>query len=280
MKNITAHWRYSTKCNLDCEFCFALPDSSENINIDEKKIVDKILEAGFEYLIFTGGEPTTRKEELLEIIPYAYKKGLKIEIDTNGSYLDDNLMKVIKESNVTLGLPLYSAKPEIHNNLVKNGEHYKTVIALLEKASKMGIKTKINTMVSKKNKDDFLDIGKIIEKYNVSHWNMLRFKPYRRALLSKEDYNITESEFLDIIKKVKDKHPSVKIIGHTKNEDSKRDYFFITRNGKVIQPIENGKERFIGDLINESAEELVQRINIQNNKMKTIVERVANEGMI
>lgn len=279
MENITAHWRYSPKCNLNCDFCFALPDPAENGDIDEKKIVDEILEAGFSHLVFTGGEPTIRKKELLEIIPYAHKKGLKLGIDTNGYHLDDELIRTVKENNVTLGLPLYSTNSEIHDNLVGSKGHHQSVVSLLRKVKENGIKTKINTMVSKKNKDDLLGIGEIIQNNSIDYWNIIRFKAYRKALSKKGDYDITEDEFLDVVNNIKQKYPSIKIVGHTKNED-RQEYFFIMADSRVVQPTKNGEERYIGDLKKESAKELIKRFDVDSNSKRTLIERVKNEGLI
>lgn len=90
---LTAHWRYGDSCNANCGFCFGLPE--ENIierKIDEFKIIDKLVGAGFTHLCFTGGEPLLRKKELLPIIDYACTKGLKCLLDTNAAFLDDDVL--------------------------------------------------------------------------------------------------------------------------------------------------------------------------------------------
>ncbi|MFH1849271.1 MAG: radical SAM protein [archaeon] len=74
----------TTRCNLDCAFCFAperYPDISKTGAI---RIIDNIADSHVKAIRITGGEPCLR-EDLPEIIKYARKKGLYVILNTNAT---------------------------------------------------------------------------------------------------------------------------------------------------------------------------------------------------
>jgi len=94
----------TSRCNLNCEFCFA--DAHGNEDDPDMETIEmwyrRILEAGGPYnLQISGGEPTIR-EDLHEIISMASNKGFKfIQLNTNGIKLTDyNYYAKLKEAGL------------------------------------------------------------------------------------------------------------------------------------------------------------------------------------
>lgn len=52
------------------------------------------------------------------------------------------------------------------------------------KANNINIKVKINTLVSKINKEEVTDIGKMLEKYNIERWRLFKFMPLRNCAIN------------------------------------------------------------------------------------------------
>ncbi|MBI2549164.1 radical SAM protein [Candidatus Woesearchaeota archaeon] len=66
--------RMLTGCNIACRNCYVGQDSSELSQNDLTKIVDELSRFGVENIVFTGGQPTLRREGLINIIRYAAQR--------------------------------------------------------------------------------------------------------------------------------------------------------------------------------------------------------------
>jgi len=94
----------TSRCNLNCEFCFADAHGNESDPDMEtiKMWYRRIIEAGGPYnLQISGGEPTIR-EDLYEIISMATNLGFKfIQLNTNGIKLGDyNYYEKLKQAGL------------------------------------------------------------------------------------------------------------------------------------------------------------------------------------
>ena len=85
------------KCNQQCEYCFY---TQEGFRKKEDKLrlerlsgfLSQAKNRGFREITLTGGEPFLKKSLLLSVIDFAGDLGLKININTNGTLLDDKLI--------------------------------------------------------------------------------------------------------------------------------------------------------------------------------------------
>ena len=107
------------KCNLKCKHCYS--EATEEAALNElstneaKKLLDDIVELGVHLLIFDGGEPLYR-DDFLELVRYASKKGLRTVIGSNGSLIDLEMAKNLKEAGVmAVQISLDGAKAETHD---------------------------------------------------------------------------------------------------------------------------------------------------------------------
>ena len=83
------HMSPANPCNLTCSFCcFANRAMKEMLTVEQmKSAIDQFVALGATGMEFTGGGEPTLHPKLDEVIEYAYNKGLKIGICTNGSRL-------------------------------------------------------------------------------------------------------------------------------------------------------------------------------------------------
>lgn len=135
-------------------------------------------------------------------------------------------------------------------------------------------------MISRKNLDNISGIGELLKNHSVLYWNLIKFKPYGRGSLNKQEYDISEKEFKDVVRVVRKDNPLVNLVVRGGKDDSKCGYFIMQIDGKVVQPFEDEKERTIGDLTKETAKELLDRINKNDNHKKAEIEFVKNKGII
>jgi MoaA/NifB/PqqE/SkfB family radical SAM enzyme len=88
-KPVMFHMSPCNPCNLTCSFCcFANRAMKEMLTVEQmKSAIDQFHALGVTGMEFTGGGEPTLHPNLDEIIEYAYNKGLKMGICTNGSKL-------------------------------------------------------------------------------------------------------------------------------------------------------------------------------------------------
>ena len=115
--------KITNKCNLNCIYCYNYKENYENKNNKNNKdmdfktaknSIDNILTDGGELLKiqFTGGEPLLNFNLIEKIINYCNKnyknKNINISyaVQTNGTLLNEELIKKIKELNLKIGISI------------------------------------------------------------------------------------------------------------------------------------------------------------------------------
>lgn len=149
-------------CNLACSHCFN--DKSfmhQQISFeDAKRIIDEAYELGIIEVGLTGGECTINRD-FLRIAQYIREKRLSLFVLTNGLALYDN--NELFEDFVNLypsdvKFSLYSMNAELHDKMTGvKGSHNKT-FSIIKKLKERNIKTGINYLMTKDNKDSMRDI--------------------------------------------------------------------------------------------------------------------------
>ncbi len=74
------------KCNAVCDFCECGPEITEHLTAEDMiRYIDEACALGtVSLVVFSGGEPTLYREDLLRSISYANSKGLATRVVTNG----------------------------------------------------------------------------------------------------------------------------------------------------------------------------------------------------
>ena len=108
-------------CNLRCVHCYlscGLPNPETNISLSTEqicKVLDEFKAMGGLQVTFTGGEAMLNKD-LPKLLRYARKKDLDIWILSNAALLSDELLDVMKETNVAgVQVSLYSMVDAEHD---------------------------------------------------------------------------------------------------------------------------------------------------------------------
>jgi radical SAM protein with 4Fe4S-binding SPASM domain len=142
------------RCNNDCAHCYnARPRNYPEISKDQWfQIIDRLWEIGIPHIVFTGGEPTLRKD-LPELITYAQQKGQVTGLNTNGRRLVDmSYMKRLVEAGLDhVQITVESHDPIIHDSMVRTKGAWQQTIAGLENALDSPVYVMTNTTMLKDN---------------------------------------------------------------------------------------------------------------------------------
>ena len=158
------------RCNLRCMYC--MPEGIKNIPMPEILTFEEIrdicavsAELGIKYIRLTGGEPLVRLgiEKLAEMIKET--KGIeRLTLTTNGVLLKEKLSKLISAGvdGVNISLDTLDRKKF---KRITGFDRLGEVMESIEAAVESGIKVKINTVILEENKEDFIKLVSLAEKF-------------------------------------------------------------------------------------------------------------------
>lgn len=152
-------------CNLSCKMCYVRMTRQEQERIAPLRtagewldLAQRAKEAGMMYLLLTGGEPFLRKD-LREILTGLSRMGLIITINTNGTLIDEETVRWLKELPVfRVNITLYGASRETYGQLCGNPDAYDAVVRAIHLLKDAGMAVKLNCSVTPYNAHDLEDI--------------------------------------------------------------------------------------------------------------------------
>lgn len=114
------------KCNFACRYCYAVDHNSSKMNIATALAAVKLAEVSGEKFIlqFSGGEPLLNFRTLQAVVDYCKTRKLPVvlQLQTNGSLLNDAMAQYLFQNKVAIGLSL-DGRPAVNDRLrlKKNG---------------------------------------------------------------------------------------------------------------------------------------------------------------
>ena len=144
------------KCNLKCIHCYSSNKKSELTTNEIFKIIENLYETGVGLIDFGGGEPLLR-DDIFDILSYSKDVGLYTSITTNGTLLNKESIKHLKNLNIDhICISLDGFKPETHDYIRNKKGTYDNVINGIKNCKSAGIDTQISTVIMKKNFNELI----------------------------------------------------------------------------------------------------------------------------
>lgn len=151
------------RCNLRCKHCYRTEGDVENLSYEDIiNVIEQFKALRLQYnqvngikkkghINITGGEPFFRKD-IKEILKYLGKneKFFSYGILSNGSFIDDETIKILKETNASFIQLSIDGNREIHDSLRAKGD-YDRVFKTARYLEKNGIRTYISFTANKEN---------------------------------------------------------------------------------------------------------------------------------
>lgn len=152
-------------CNMNCRMCYVRMNREEQEKIAPLGTVEQWLEVGKEardsgmlYLLLTGGEPFLRKD-FREIYQGLYDLGIIIEINSNGTLIDEQTVAWLREvPPQRINITLYGASDVTYGRLCRNPKGFTQVSRAIRLLKEARINVRLNCSVTPYNADDLEDI--------------------------------------------------------------------------------------------------------------------------
>ena len=174
---LKAMFELTYRCNFRCIHCYAVSDKKkkELTTAEIKQVLDQLKDAGCFHIGFTGGEPLIR-EDIFEILNYAKINGFRISLLTNGFLIDKNMAKKIASLGTSLNrvdISVLGATKDTFEKITRKKGSFEKVINSIRLLKDEGVDVQIKSTLMKPNKDEFLMIKKLSERFDT----MFRYSP-------------------------------------------------------------------------------------------------------
>lgn len=163
-------WNCTKTCNLKCMHCYADSDNKQyegELSLKESKNFIEDL-AGFKVpvILFSGGEPLLRKD-LFHILEHTRKYNIRSTISTNGTFLEKDICKELKELNVGyVGVSLDGIGSK-HDEFRRTKGAFNSALKGIRNCIDIGQKVGLRFTISRYNYKQLEDIFKLIKEEHI-----------------------------------------------------------------------------------------------------------------
>jgi len=165
------------KCNLKCSHCYAggnkSPKEREMTVAEIKSAVIKLSELiqhKPRLFIISGGEPTLEKEKLKAAVSTARENGLKVRLNTNGYFMDDDLSKFLSDNQVLTQVSLDGINQETNALLRGRADAFDAAITAIKRLVNSHCRTRISFTVHSANVNQIPDMLNMAEQLGVEQF--------------------------------------------------------------------------------------------------------------
>jgi len=162
------------RCNLKCVHCYLGPKrrdaqlTRKELNTAQfLSIIDDLLQAGCLFLLITGGEPLVR-DDFDKIYRYAKTRGLLVTVFTNGTLVNDQILRVFEEFPPWMvEVSLYGATAATYEEVTGVKGSYKKCLSGIERLVERKINLTLKTVLMSLNRHEFSEMQRMAEAYGA-----------------------------------------------------------------------------------------------------------------
>jgi radical SAM protein with 4Fe4S-binding SPASM domain len=193
------------RCNLRCVHCYCnLPPNDPDAIEGEMKtgeilsMLDQIAEAGCLWFLMTGGEPLLR-QDTLEILIHAKKKGLIASLFTNGTLVTPDFADRLAEWQPhSVEITLYGATQETYERITRVPGSFQRCMRGIELLLERSVPLALKTVAMTLNREEIFEMKAFAEERGLK----FRFDPMLNARLDGSktpcDFRLAPEEVLKL----------------------------------------------------------------------------------
>ncbi len=188
-------WETTAACNLVCSHC-RRTEVADEVSPDElsreeaESLIDEMSGWGRTILVFSGGEPLMRPD-IFRLMRYANEKGVIVALATNGTLIDQDLAKRIRESGVDrVSISLDGADEATHDVLRRLPGSFQSAIAGAQALRAEGVPLQINVTVAKHNADQLDEMVSLAKDLGAAALHLFLLVPVGCGMEIAEDQTL------------------------------------------------------------------------------------------
>jgi len=163
-----AIWNFTNRCNLSCLHCYSKStlDEVDTLTTEQiKKTILEMKENGIKFIIFSGGEPLTRKD-LFEIADFCKENKIITYLSSNGLYFTSKNVQRIVDTFNYVGISI-DGDEETHDHFRGLKGAFKETLKAVLLANATGAKVGIRFTITKETINSLEYIFDLVEKHNI-----------------------------------------------------------------------------------------------------------------
>jgi radical SAM protein with 4Fe4S-binding SPASM domain len=176
-------WDCSRKCNLRCVHCGAVKEryASELTAEQIRRAIGELAGLGVNMLAATGGEPLLR-EDLLDVLEYASRRGLRTGISTNGFLIDEAMADRIRACSLHSVQVSLDGLENTHNQIRNHPESFRRAVHALRLLRERRIPiVSVATTVMPQNLAELGALRELLLQLGIKRWRLAIVLPIGRA---------------------------------------------------------------------------------------------------
>lgn len=201
-------WELTRECNLHCIHCRAEAGQGQyegELTLSEiGHIIDEIAAHYSPILVLTGGEPLYRSD-IFEIADLARHAGLKTALATNGTLVDGDVARRIRESGFQrVSVSLDGGNAATHDGFRGIPGSFDRALKGIEHLVSEGVDFQVNTTISRRNIDEIDEIMGLARRIGAKALHLFMLVPVgcgvkiaESEMISKERYESVLNWFYD-----------------------------------------------------------------------------------
>lgn len=189
-------------CNFRCPHCYVDKASTKSLSLSKvKNIIDELEALGSSSILFTGGEVLTHKD-FFKMYSYAYNKGFIISINSNGSLLNEQVLKrLIKRPPLAIEISVYGHDEATYQSFIKRKNQFDLVIKHIKELKNANINVVCKCVLTNSNLEFFDKIQQSCESLGVKFYADYLTFPQINGGFKQNDEQISPTEAIKFLKK-------------------------------------------------------------------------------
>ena len=190
----------TTRCNWRCKHCYLPNHHTQKLTYEDlSNILISLRQFGIHQIAFTGGELFMRKDAL-DIISLARDMYFKVNILSNGSLLDEDIVKRLKDIYISdYSMTMFSLNPEIHDSITGVKGSFNQLMNGINLLKKYRIPIELKTPILKENKNSFVDVYNYTKKNGFKFLTSTCIFPRLDGDITPLEYSLNDDELQKVI---------------------------------------------------------------------------------
>lgn len=260
-----ACWDITSACNESCRFCYRVTGQRDLPLSAHLEIASKLSDAGVRKVSIVGGEPLL-VEHLPAIIKLLKNRGVSTSVVTNGILLRSRIAEFSTGLDwITLPLDGHDETSQIAMSRAPG--HFTRVVELAPKVLELGMRLKINSVVSFINHRQIRELSACVAAIGPDRWKLFEFSAIRGAA-SKNSvmFSLPTRAFSEgVMPAVSAAVESGIRVTVADSAYMSANYFSISPNGDVRVSIE-GRDHIVGSLLDSTVETLWKQAPLDHER--------------
>ncbi len=188
-------------CNVKCRHCYNFwrDESMGSVSLDEARLdrlIERFVEAGIFHVVVSGGEPMARFNILIYALEKLRENGISVSCNSNMMLVTEERIRRLLDAgldHILTSIP--SCDPLTNDQIMGKIGSYEKIVSGIRIATRNGMRVSANMVVTRKNKHQVYETGKMVAELGVQKLFVTRSVPPTYADTSQEDdYSMTPDE--------------------------------------------------------------------------------------